>query len=404
LEEAMKKKLIIAIIVFTAIGASLFYFLTTGNIGVKYDTAEVKMGELEQYVEEDGRVSSRNIRRYYGNGSTKVEEMPLELGGAVKKGQLLVKYEDDLGLEIQKVEKQIEALKATYSDALSGTDMERVNSAKIEISRIGSNLELAKKNKDRIEELYKSGAVSLIELEQAINSMEQLESSLAMAQNTYDQLIKGVSADTRKRYEAEIDVMLLTLEIYKKNQEEYVERADIDGIVTELNTFEGDIPSPGSMILEIQNSSEKVVLVDFLVEDARKIRSGMMVELKDQNLGISMVNLKVSKIYPKAFVALSELGVEENRQTVEISLPVTSDELAYGLEVETKVMIEEQRDALLIPAGAVYQNESKKFVRVLEDGEVVEREVIAGIEFDNNIVVKEGLREGELVILNYQEK
>lgn len=400
----MKKKLIIAIVVFTAIGASLFYFLTTGNIGVKYDTAEVKMGELEQYVEEDGRVSSRNIRRYYGNGSTKVEEMPLELGDAVKKGQLLVKYEDDLGLEIQKVEKQIEALKAAYSDALSGTDVERVNSAKIEISRIGSNLELAKKNKDRIEELYNSGAVSLIELEQAINGMEQLESSLAIAQNTYDQLVKGVSADARKRYEAEIDVMLLTLEIYKKNQEEYVERADIDGIVTELNTFEGDIPSPGSMILEIQNPSEKVVLVDFLVEDARKIRSGMMVELKDQNLGISMVNLKVARIYPKAFVALSELGVEENRQTVEISLPVTSDELAYGLEVETKVMIEEQRDALLIPVGAVYQNESKKFVRVLEDGEVVEREVITGIEFDNTIVVKEGLREGELVILNYQEK
>lgn len=400
----MKKKLIIAIVVFTAIGASLFYFLTTGNIGVKYDTAEVKMGELEQYVEEDGRVSSRNIRRYYGNGSTKVEEMPLELGDAVKKGQLLVKYEDDLGLEIQKVEKQIEALKAAYSDALSGTDVERVNSAKIEISRIGSNLELAKKNKDRIEELYNSGAVSLIELEQAINGMKQLESSLAIAQNTYDQLVKGVSADARKRYEAEIDVMLLTLEIYKKNQEEYVERADIDGIVTELNTFEGDIPSPGSMILEIQNPSEKVVLVDFLVEDARKIRSGMMVELKDQNLGISMVNLKVARIYPKAFVALSELGVEENRQTVEISLPVTSDELAYGLEVETKVMIEEQRDALLIPVGAVYQNESKKFVRVLEDGEVVEREVITGIEFDNTIVVKEGLREGELVILNYQEK
>jgi HlyD family secretion protein len=400
----MKKKLIIAIVVFTAIGASLFYFLTTGNIGVKYDTAEVKMGELEQYVKEDGRVSSRNIRRYYGNGSTKVEELPLELGDAVKKGQLLVKYEDNLGLEIQKVEKQIEALKASYSDVLSGTDIGSVNSAKIEISRIGSNLELAKKNKDRIEELYNSGAVSLIELEQVINSMEQLVSSLAIAQNTYDQLLKGVSADTRKRYEAEIDVMLLTLEIYKKNQEEYVERADIDGIVTELNTFEGDIPSPGSMILEIQNPSEKVVLVDFLVEDARKIRSGMTVELNDQNLGISMVNLKVVKIYPKAFVTLSELGVEENRQTVEISLPVTSDELAYGLEVETKVMIEEQRDALLIPVGAVYQNESKKFVRVLEDGEVVEREVIAGIEFDNNIVVKEGLREGELVILNYQEK
>lgn len=399
----MKKKLIIAVVVVTAIGAGLFYFLTTGNIGVKYNTVEVKKGELEQYVEEVGRVSSRNIRRYYGNGSAKIEEMPLELGDAVKKGQLLVKYEDDLDLEIQKVEKQVEALRASYSDALSGTDMESVNSAKIEISRIGSNLELAKKNKDRIEELYNSGAVSLIELEQAINSMEQLESSLAIAQNTYDQLVKGVSADTRKRYEAEIDVMLLTLEIYKKNQEEYVERADIDGIVTELNTFEGDIPFSGSMILEIQDPSDKVVLVDFLVEDARMIRSGMKVEIHDQNLGIIIDNLKVARIYPKAFVTLSELGVEENRQTVEISLPASFEELAYGLEVETKVVIKELGEALLIPAGAVYQNNSKKYVKVLEGNETVEREIITGIAVDNNIVVKDGLSEGDLVILNYQE-
>ncbi len=400
----MKKKLIIAFLVFTTIGVSLFYFLTTGNIGVKYNTAEVKKGAVERYVEEVGRVSSKNIRRYYGNGSFKVEEMTLELGDVVKEGQLLIKYEDDLDLEIQKLEKQIEALRATYSDVLSGTDMESVNSAKIEIARIENNLELAKKNKDRTEELYQSGAVSLIDLEQANNSVEQLKSSLAIARNSYEQLVKGVSEDTQRRYEAEIDVMLLTLEIYKKNQEEYVERADIDGLVTEINTFEGDIPSPGSMILEIQDPSEKVVLVDFLVEDAIMIRPGMRVEVMDQNLGISLADLEVSRIYPKAFVTLSELGVEENRQTVEILLPASVEELAFGLEVGTKVMIEEQQEALLIPSGAVYQKDSKKYVKILEAKEVIEREIITGIAFDHSIVVLDGLREGEQVILNYQEE
>lgn len=399
----MKKKLIIAFVVFSAIGVGIFYFLTTGNIGAKYNTAEVKMGEVEKYIEEVGRISSKNIRRYNGTGANKVEEMTLELGDYVKKGQLLVKYEDNLDLEIQKVEKQIEALKATYRDVLSGTDVESVNNAKIEISRIRSNLELATKNKESIEALYNIGAVPQVELEQAINSMEQLQSSLAIAQNTYNQLVKGVSANIKKRYEAEIDVMLLTLEIYKKNRENYMIYADGDGIVTELNTFKGDIPSPGSMILEIQDPSEKVILVDFMVEDARNIKLDMKVEIKDPNLGINIGNLKVDRIYPKAFVTLSELGVEENRQTVEINFPESSEELAYGLEVQTKVMIEESRGALMIPVGAVYQNDSKKYVKVLEDKKPVEREIITGIEVNNNIEVKDGLIEGELVILNYQE-
>lgn len=399
----MKKKLIIAFVIFSALGAGIFYLLTAGNIGEKYSTVEVTKGEVEKYVEEIGRVSSNTIRRYYGNGISKVEEMTLKLGDYVSKGQLLIKYEDNLELEIKKVEKQIEALKATYRDVLSSTDVESVNNAKIEIASIRSDLEWATKNKEQTEVLYNSGAVPLIELEQATRNIDQIQSRLEKAQNTYNQLVKGVSANTRKRYEAEIDVLLLTLEMYKKNREDFLVYADSEGIVTELNSFQGDIPSPGSVILEIQDPSEKVVLVDFMVEEARQIKPGMDVEINDQTLGIVIENLKVLKVHPKSFITLSELGVEENRQTVEISLSKTAEDLAYGLEVNTKVMVETPRDALLVPLSVVYQKDSKKYVTVLEDKKPVEREVITGVEVQNKIEIIEGLSEGELVILNYQE-
>ena len=116
----MKKKLIIGVIVFSVIGVGIFYFLTTGNIGEQYNTVEVKEGEVEKYVEATGVVSSKNVRAYYGNGTQKIEETTLALGDQVEKGQLLFKYEDQLDLEIQKVKKQIDALEATYSEALSG--------------------------------------------------------------------------------------------------------------------------------------------------------------------------------------------------------------------------------------------------------------------------------------------
>jgi len=399
----MKKKLIIAFIVFSVIGGGIFYFLTTGNVGEKYNTVEVKQGQVEKYVEAVGRISSKNIRKYYGNGANRVEEMALVLGDHVEKGQLLVKYEDNLDLEIQKVEKQIEALEATYNEILSGRDMESVNNAKIEISRIKNNLELAILNKDRIEKLYNNQGVSKIELEQAVNNVQQLQSSLAIAQNTYSQLVKGVSANTKKKYEAEIEALLLTIETLEKNRENYRITADIDGIVTALETFKGDMPSPGTMILEIQDPSEKILLVDFMVEDAQNIKKDMQGAIEDKKLGINIDDLRVDKIHPKAFVTLSELGVEENRQTVEMSLPKTAEALPYGLEVDTKVMVEATRAALLIPIGAVYQQDSKKYVKVLEDKKPVEREIITGIEVNNTIEVKDGLTEGELIILNYEE-
>ena len=399
----MKKKLIIIFAVFTVIGVGIFYFLTTGNVGVKYNTVEVESGLVGKYVEDVGVISSKNIRKYYGNGVNKVEEMTLELGDYVEKGQLLVKYEDNLDLEIKKVEKQIEALEATYNDAVLGADAESVSSARIEISRIRSQLVMAKSTKDRTEVLYNSGSASLIELEQAVKNVEQLQSSLGIAQNTYNQVAKEISVNVRERYEAEIDVLLLTLEILEKNKENYMIFADVDGIVTELNTFEGDLPSPGAMIIEIQDPTEKVLLVDFMVEDAMNIKQGMNAEINDLNLNIVIEDLKVSQVYPKAFVTLSELSVEENRQTIEIELPESAETLSYGVEVETIVMIDEPRKALLIPKGAVIYKNSKQYVSVLENGETVEREIVIGIDIDDRVEVKEGLKEGDLVILNYQE-
>ncbi len=67
-------------------------------------------------------------------------------------------------------------------------------------------------------------------------------------------------------------------------------------------------------------------------------------------------------------------------------------------------MIEAPREALLVPDGAVIWKKAKQYVKVLEDGDVFEREISTGIKFDSLIEVKEGLKEGELVILNYQEE
>lgn len=309
-----------------------------------------------------------------------------------------------IDLEIQRVEKQIEALEAAYEDAQSGTDMEQVNSARIEINRIANQIDTATTTKNRTEELYNEGMATLVELEQSLAYINQLQSSLGIAQSTYNQLVKEISENVRKKYEAEIDALLISIEILEKSREDSSIYADIDGIVTELNTFEGDKPSVGLMIMEIQDTTDKVVLVDFMVEDAIRIKTDSEAEIEDLDLDITIDNLKVDKVYPKAFLTLSELGVEENRQTIEIGLPSSDTILPFGLEVQTKVLLDTPRQLLLVPVGAVVEEDSMQYVEVLEDGKVVEREITTGVRIDGNIEVVTGLVEGEEVVLNYQEE
>jgi HlyD family secretion protein len=400
----MKKKLVSALVILSLVAVGIFYFLTTGNIGAKYSTSKAEKREIEKYVEEAGTISSKDIRSYYGNSVNKVAKLEVELGDYVKEGQLLIKFEDNMDIEIQKVKKQIEALEALYSEALSGADFESINSIRIEISSIKSSIDLAEKNKNRIEELYKNGAVSEKELEQAINNLEQLKNRLLSAQNSYNHLMKGLSESMKRKYEAEIDVLILSLEGIERSRENFTIYADFDGVITELNTFEGDIPSVGLKILEVQNSLKKIILVDFMSEDALNIEPGMRVKVDDQRLGINIDKLKIGKIHPKAFITFSELGVKENRQTIEIDLLDSGKNLPFGLKVDVKVMIEEPRQALFIPEGAVYESAMKKYVKVMEQGKPVEKEVITGIESNNFIEIKEGLHEGEEVIINYENR
>lgn len=399
----MNKKLIIALLILGLVGAGIFYLLTMGNIGKKYKTAEVEKGEVEKFVDEVGIISSNNIRKYYGNNISRVENMDLELGDLVKKGQLLIKFEDNIDLEMQKVEKQIEALKATYNEALSASDFGSINSAKIKIASIKSSIDLANENKNIIEELYKNGAASESELKLAKYNLEQLENDLSSAQNNYNQLGKGLSENMKAKYGADIDVLLLSLETLKKSKDNSMIYADFDGVITELNTFEGDIPSAGLMILEILDPSEKIIAVDFMVKDSLGIMPGMKAEVNDLDLGIQIKNIKVQKVHPKSFTVYSELGVEENRQRVEINLPQSNGELSFGLKVDTRVMVEESREALFIPEEAVYEKDLKKYVEVLQDKKAVEREVVTGIENNNSVEIKKGLKQGEKVILKYKE-
>lgn len=347
MEPVMKKKLMIAFVILLVVAAGVFYFLATGNIGAKYNTVEVESGQLEKFVDDIGIISSKNIRDYYGNGMSRVKTINIELGDHVKKGQLLIEFENNAG--------------------------DSIYSAQTKISSARSSVDFAIKNKNIIEELYKNGAASENELRQAEYDVEQRQ--------------------------AEMNTLILSLQTIEQNSVIY---ADFDGVITELNTFEGDTPSAGLMILEMMDPSEKIIVVDFMVADALFIEAGMKAEVNDVDLGIRIHDITVQKMHPKSFTVYSELGVEENRQRVEIDLPRANQEIPFGLKVKTRVMIEESKAALFIPQDAVYEKDSTQYVEVLEGRKPVEREVVTGIENNEYIEIKEGVVVGEKVIVNYK--
>ena len=76
------------------------------------------------------------------------------------------------------------------------------------------------------------------------------------------------------------------------------------------------------------------------------------------------------------------------------------DEFKIGMTGDAEIITGERKNVILAPARAVIQAEGNgEIVRVLEDGNVLEKTVETGMEGDTDIEIVSGLTENETVIV-----
>ncbi len=90
---------------------------------------------------------------------------------------------------------------------------------------------------------------------------------------------------------------------------------------------------------------------------------------------------------------------------VEALFPNPNSLLIPGMYVKVIIKDKEQKPALLIPQTAIQENQSGEFVLVVNpDGKVAQRVIRTGIKTGPSIEVVEGLKEGELVLVEGLQK
>ena len=309
-----KRKIIIAAVVASVVLGGAYYVSTMSSTGgEEFDTEPVQVGDLNKYLEENGEILSTNINTFYSDGMKKIKTINVEVGDLVKKGDIIIEFDSTIDLEVERINKEIKALEASYSEAVKDVDFEILNGIKLQIQGLRNSLAIAKEEYDKALKLYNENVMTKSELNIAENTVLQLENQIAVLNNQYNQSAKGVSGNIRNQYEAQIDSLAISLDILEKNREGFILASNFDGTVTELNGFVGSMPVMGTLILEVQDESSLAVYADFLVDEAAQLREGMSVDIENEDLDLEIKELKILKIYPKAVAKISELGIEQKR-------------------------------------------------------------------------------------------
>lgn len=91
-------------------------------------------------------------------------------------------------------------------------------------------------------------------------------------------------------------------------------------------------------------------------------------------------------------------GVSKYR--VNLSFVFPHEDLKIGMTGDAEIVTGERKDVLLVPVRSVIQNNGEgKIVRILENGNVVNKPVTTGMESDTDAEIVSGLTEGETVVV-----
>ncbi|HBV68508.1 MAG TPA: hypothetical protein DEF04_10190 [Clostridiales bacterium] len=392
-----KKKYVIFAVLCVFVFIVAFSILSGGNTSYDGKSSKSSMGSIQRTLKENGTVFSKRVNTFYSDMSQKVEVLNVSIGDKVKKGDILLTYENNYMLEIERANKQIDAITAMYNESVKGADFKEVSNMKLNISTVENNLVLSRSNFEKIKSLYENNAVSEIEYSEAKNNVEALENQLQEAKNNYDLMTRGVSANVKKQYEAQIEDVVIQIKILEQRMEQSSIKAEFDGVITELNVHQGGMTQTGVPVVEMQDENSLGIYIEVLAEDSMKVAKDMKFIV---NTGDEMKELKVNKIYPKAQPSVSDLGVEQRRVRIEADL-AEGINMKIGSELDVVIVLEEKGDVLLVDRDAVYKKSGKEYVTVIEGGNEIEREVTTGLKDDDFIEITSGLTENEVVLTEY---
>lgn len=295
----------------------------------------------------------------------KVLELFADAGTRVKKGDILARLEaDQLEAQLAQNEANIAAAQA------------QIARSKSQITEAGARLKEAKAQLERAVPLKKSGYLSETVYDQRESAARAAEAQFAAAKD-------GLTASEAQK--KQVEAQRSELEWKRSNTEV---RAPVDGVVSSRNARIGAIASStrDPMFRVIQNG-EFELDAEIVETDLGKIRESQKARVTVT--GVGDISGTVRLISPQ-IDQTTRLG------RVRIFLG-ENDALRLGTYARGVVETATSR-GVGVPPSAVMFDASGAFVQVVTDGKVARRDVTTGLVDADRIEVRNGLKDGELVV------
>lgn len=381
----MKRRTVIGIsAAVVVVGSVLWLALRPRPVQVEVET--VRSGPLRVTVDEDGRVRVRD--RY-------VLSSPLSgrlLRPSVRAGD---PCEPDAPLAriVPVAPPLLDARTRSEVQARARAADDAAQRAEAALALARNELEQAERNLVRARQLGVSGSISL-------EVRERIETDRAARARDVEVAERGRDVARHER-DAARAALLRTQDHGHQPEDVWEVTCPIRGVVLRVLQESEGVVQPGTALFELGDLGAMEAVADVLTTEAVAIQPGAEVVI-DRWGGQAPLRARVRRVEPSAFTKISALGVEEQRVNVVADLVDPAEVrrgLGDGFRVELHVVTHDLPRARLIPLGALFRQGERWSVFRVEGGRAVLQPVTIGLRNGEAAEVKDGLAEGDSVVL-----
>ena len=319
------------------------------------ETATAAVSDLSHFLNTTGEVIASEEAAIAPKVTGRVSSVNVSVGDKVSKGQVL------LSLEASEPRNAV-----SQSEAAVGI-------ARVNVLKARQAVADAEKSHERVNTLYQAQAVSKAQWEESESALNSARYGLQLAE---EQLRQSEAA----------------LASARENQGNYSVTSPISGYVAAVNLHSGEIASPQMTAVTVVNMDRVKVKVNVSENAITFVKTGAEVPVS-----IDVLEKTVSG-------AVVSVGPQSDPSTrafpVEIVLDNKQGEIRPGMVASLKLPVGTSKGAVSLPADAVIERDGIYYVFVLEDNTAREKQVTTGIITDQLVEIKEGVTEGQTVIVN----
>src|SRR5574337_559980 len=341
----------------------------------------VEARDLERRVEAVGTLEADEEVMVYAQVSGQVDRIMVDLGDRVKVGQSLLQINQaDFVLQAQKADAILQQTR-TRLGALNGRDILPEDQQPI-VRQARANYDDAALWYERMQNLYKEGAVSRNDVDTAKAKRDALKAALDSA---LDQ-VRALRDQLREQQAA--------LDLARRNLGYTVIRAPLDGSVKERDVSIGQYIAGGSM----QNTK----LLTLVRDDPLKLKASVPERFQGQVRPGQEVKVQVEAYAGREFSGIVKrvgpaVFTDTRTFPIEAKMPNHEGLLKPGSFGKARLQIRVDRGIPFVPEEAVYYFVGITKAFVVKDGIVEERQITVGERQDGLVEIVDGLKPGEQV-------